>query len=47
MSLPKLAAIVVAGVVAVMLVATIAVYVLWSSGEDPPTPNEPVTTLRQ
>jgi hypothetical protein len=46
-SLRKVAAVVVVAVVVFMLVATITVYVLWSSGEDPPTPNQPVTTLRQ
>jgi hypothetical protein len=43
----KLAAIVVIVVAAFVLVTTIAVYLLWSSGENPPTPNQPVTTLRQ
>jgi hypothetical protein len=43
----KIAAIVVGVVAAFVLVTTIAVYLLWSSGENPPTPNQPVTTLRQ
>jgi hypothetical protein len=43
----KLAAIVILAVAAFMLVTTIAVYLLWSSGEDPPTRNQPVTTSRQ
>jgi hypothetical protein len=46
-TLRKLAVIVVVAVGAFMLVTTIAVYVLWSSGEAPPTPNQRVTTLRQ
>jgi hypothetical protein len=46
-SLRKVAVIVVVAVAAVMLLTTIAVYVLWSSGEDPPTPNQPATTVRQ
>jgi hypothetical protein len=46
-TLRKLAAIVVVALAALILVTTITVYVLWSSGEDPPTPNQPVTTLRQ
>jgi hypothetical protein len=46
-TLRKLAAIVVVAVAAFILLMTIAVYVLWSSGEDSPTPNQPVTTLRQ
>jgi uncharacterized membrane protein affecting hemolysin expression len=43
----KLAVIVVVAVAALMLVTTITVYVLWSSGEDAPSRNQPVTTLRQ
>ncbi|HZB35186.1 MAG TPA: hypothetical protein VE440_03845 [Gaiellaceae bacterium] len=47
MTVRKLAVIVVLAVAAFMLVTTIVVYVLWSSGENSPSPNQPVTTLRQ
>jgi hypothetical protein len=46
-TLRKLAVIVVVAVAAFMLITTIAIYVLWSSGENSPSPNQPVTTLRQ
>ena len=47
MTLRKLAVIVVVGVAALILVTSIVVYVLWSSGEDPPERDQPVTTVRQ
>lgn len=47
MRLRRLVVVVVVAVAAFMLVTTIAVYILWSSGENPPNPNERVTTLRQ
>jgi ABC-type nickel/cobalt efflux system permease component RcnA len=43
----KVAAIVVLAVVSFVLVTTIAIYLLWSGGEDTPHPNQAVTTLRQ
>ena len=47
MTIRKIAVLVAVAVAAFVLVTTIAVYLLWSRGEEPPTRSEPVTTLRQ
>lgn len=47
MTVRKLAAIVVVAFAAFLLVTSIAVYALWSGGENPPSPSQRVTTLRQ
>ena len=47
MTIRKIAELVAVAVAAFVLVTTIAVYLLWSRGEEPPTRSEPVTTLRQ
>jgi hypothetical protein len=43
----KLLALAVVAFAAFVLVTTIAVYLLWSGGEEPPTRSEPATSLRQ
>lgn len=47
MSIRKAAALVAILVVTVTVVVTVTIFALWSGGEDPPSPNQPVTTLRQ
>jgi hypothetical protein len=46
-TLRKLAVVAAVAFTAFVLVTTVAVSLLWSLGEEPPNPNEPVTTLRQ
>lgn len=47
MTIRKLVVLVAVAFAAFVLVTTIAVYLLWSRGEEPPTRNDAVTTLRQ
>jgi hypothetical protein len=43
----KLLVLAIVAFAAFVLVTTVAVYLLWSRGEEPPTRSEPVTSLRQ
>jgi hypothetical protein len=47
MTVRKLVVLAAASLALFVLVTTIAVYLLWSRGEEPPTRSDAVTTLRQ